>query len=72
MQNNNNLGYLDILTILSLMLQLSNYQNDKRSATTDDLMAELQKQDREYFNQIISNQNKILSILSQFDDMSAK
>lgn len=65
MQNNNNLGYLDILTILSLMLQLSNYQNDKRSATTDDLMAELQKQDREYFEKIIENQNRILEKLAE-------
>lgn len=68
---NNNLNYLDIISILSLALQFSNYQNDIKSATTDDLMAELQKQDREYFKQIIENQNKILSILSRLDDLSA-
>ena len=68
---NNNLNFIDILTIFSVMLQMQNYQADLKSASNDDLMKELQKQDREYFEQIISNQNKILSILSQFDDMSA-
>lgn len=68
---NNNLSFIDILTVFSLMLQMQNYQADLRSASNDDLMKELQKQDREYFEQIIENQNRILSILSQFDDMSA-
>lgn len=68
---NDNLSFIDILTIFSVMLQMQNYQADLKSASNDDLMRELKKQDREYFEQIISNQNKILSILSQFDDMSA-
>ena len=68
---NNNLSFIDILTVFSLILQMQNYQADLRSASNDDLMRELQKQDREYFEQIIENQNRILSILSQFDDMSA-
>ena len=68
---NNNLSFIDILTVFSLMLQMQNYQADLRSASNDDLMRELQRQDREYFEQIIENQNRILSILSQFDDMSA-
>ena len=72
MPNNNNLGYFDMIAILSLALQVSNYQHDIKAATTDDLMAELQKQDREYFKQIINNQNRILSILSRFDDLSAE
>ena len=71
MQQNNN-GFLDILTIFSLGLQMAVYEQTQRQATTDDLMRELQKQDREYFEKILENQNKILSILSRFDDMSAK
>ena len=72
MNNGNNINFLDMLTIFSVMLQMQNYQSDLRSASNDDLMAELQKQDKAYFEKIIENQNKILSILSQFDDMSAK
>lgn len=71
MQSNNN-GFLDILTIFSLGLQMAVYEQSQRQATTDDLMKELQKQDREYFEKILENQNRILSILSQFDDMSAE
>ena len=69
--NNNNMNFLDMLTIFSVMLQISNYQSDLKSASNDDLLAELQKQDKVYFEKIIENQKKILSILSQFDDMSA-
>ena len=63
MQSNNN-GFLDILTIFSLGLQMAVYEQTKRQATTDDLMRELQKQDREYFDRIIENQNKILEKLA--------
>ena len=61
---NNNLSFIDILTVFSLMLQMQNYQADLRSASNDDLMRELQKQDREYFEQIIENQKKILEKLA--------
>lgn len=68
---NDNLNFLDMLTIFSVMLQMQNYQSELRSASNDDLMAELQKQDKAYFEKIIENENKILSILSQIVDMSA-
>lgn len=71
MQNNNNQNFFDILAIISIWIQISVYEQTQRQATTDDLMKELQKQDKEYFEKIIENQNKILSILSRIDDMSA-
>lgn len=70
-EGNNNLGFLDLLTIFSVVLQMSVYEETKKEASTDDLMRELQKQDREYLERIIENQNKIISILSQLVDMSA-
>ena len=63
MQSNNN-GFLDILAIFSLGLQMAVYEQTKRQATTDDLMRELQKQDREYFEKILENQNRILEKLA--------
>ncbi len=42
-----------------------------QDASNNDLMQELQRQDREYLDKIIENQNKILSILSKNEDMSA-
>jgi hypothetical protein len=63
MQSNNN-GFFDILAIFSLGLQMAVYEQTQRQASTDDLMKELQKQDREYFEKIIENQNLILKKLA--------
>ena len=60
----NNLGFLDILTILSLILQIMGYQNDMSQSSNDDLMRELQRQDKAYLDKIIDNQNKILEKLA--------
>ena len=65
MQNNNNLTVIDIISILSLMLQIQGYQNDLSQSSNDDLMRELQKQDREYLEKIIENQNRILEKLAE-------
>lgn len=62
---NDNIGFLDILSLLSIGLQLQVYEETKRQTSTDDLMSELQKQDREYFEKIIENQNLILEKLAE-------
>ena len=62
---NDNLNFLDVLTVLSLLLQVKGYQNDLNQSSNDDLMRELQKQDREYLQKIIENQNKILEKLAE-------
>lgn len=60
----NNLDFLDMLTILSVMLQIMGYQNDMSKSSNDDLMKELQRQDKAYLEKIIENQNKILEKLA--------
>ena len=65
MQSNNNFTTLDILTILSLMLQVEGYKNDMSQSSNDDLMRELQRQDREYLQKIIEKQNLILEKLTE-------
>lgn len=60
----NNLDFLDMLTILSVMLQIISYQNDMSQSSNDDLMRELQRQDKAYLEKIIENQNKILEKLA--------
>ena len=62
--NDNGLEFLDILTIFSVMLQVSGYKNDISQSSNDDLMRELQKQDKRYLDKIIENQNKILEKLA--------
>ena len=60
----NNLDFLDMLTILSVILQIMGYQNDMSQSSNDDLMKELQRQDKAYLEKIIENQNKILEKLA--------
>ena len=60
----NNLNFLDTLTILSVMLQIMGYQNDMSQSSNDDLMKELQRQDKAYLEKIVENQNKILEKLA--------
>ena len=62
--NGNNLNFLDVLTILSVMLQIMGYQNDMSQSSNDDLMRELQRQDKAYLEKIIENENKILEKLA--------
>lgn len=58
--NYNNLDFLDILTIFSVVLQVMTYDQTMKQTSTDDIMKELQKQDREYMEKIIEQNNEIL------------
>lgn len=60
----NNLDFLDMLTILSVSLQIMGHRNDMSQSSNDDLMMELQRQDKAYLENIIENQNKILERLA--------
>ena len=62
--NGNNLDFLDVLTILSVALQIMGYKNDMSQSSNDDLMNELQRQDKAYLEKIIENQNRILEKLA--------
>ena len=62
--NENGLEFLDIPTIFSVMLQVAGYKNDISQSSNDDLMRELQEQDKRYLDKIIENQNKILEKLA--------
>ena len=65
MQNNNNQNFFDLFALFSVALQMAVYEQTQRQASTDDLMRELQKQDMEYFEKIIENQNRILEKLAE-------
>lgn len=64
MKNNIDIASL-ILQILSLDLLFKDFNNV-------DIMAELQKQDNEYFNKIIKNQEEILTLLRKEDNNARK
>lgn len=63
--NNREFSFLDVITILSLMLQIQNYKTDLVSMSNDDLMEELRKQDKIYLEKIIENQKEILERLAK-------
>ena len=67
-RNGNNFDFLDILTLFSVMLQVVGYKNDISQSSNDDLMRELQTQDRNYLDKIIENQNEILKILKEISN----
>ena len=62
---NNDLNILDVLAIVSVILQIKGYQNDMSQSSNDDLMRELQKQDRTYLEKIIEKQEEILQRLAE-------
>lgn len=62
-QDDRGLEFLDLLAIISFVMQVNNYRELRAQASTDDIFTELQKQDREYLSRILENQKKILEKL---------
>ncbi len=67
-----NQDFFNRLTVSDFLMQFITMLWVMEDASNNDLMHELQKQNKEYLEKIISNQNEIMSILSRLDDMSAK
>lgn len=65
---NGNYSFLDMLNVFSAILQMIGYDKDQKQTSNDDLLRALQRQDREYLEKIISNQNQILEILSKTNE----
>ena len=68
MNNNNNLNNniaLIFLNILANITQLESYKLLQQDLNNTDLMQELQKQDTDYFDKIIKNEEEILKILKE-------
>ena len=53
-----------MLAVVSFAIQISNYRELKSQTSTDDIFAELQKQDQKYLSRILENQEKILEKLN--------
>lgn len=55
----------DILTVLSIVLQLQVYDEQKQQTNNDDIMQELQLQDEKFLKEIIRNQQIIIEQLNK-------
>lgn len=64
MSDNKQLSWLDLLTVLSMILQVESYEQNLKQTSNDDLLNELQKQDQEYLDKILDNQDKIINLLN--------
>lgn len=63
MNNRESFGLLDVLTIMSLCLQINDHNRDVSELSNDEVMKELQKQEREYLERIVRNQEAIMEEL---------
>lgn len=64
MSDNKQLSWLDLLAVLSMILQVESYEQNLKQISNDDLLNELQKQDQEYLDKILDNQDKIINLLN--------
>lgn len=64
MSDNKQLSWLDLLAVLSMILQVESYEQNLKQTSNDDLLNELQKQDQEYLDKILDNQDKIINLLN--------
>lgn len=63
----NNQEFYNRLTISEFLLQIITMMWVQEDASNNDLMNELQKQDREYLDKIIQNQELILEKLAKIE-----
>lgn len=59
-------NFFDTLDVLSNILQILNYWENKQQTSNDKIMKELQHQNAEFLEQILSNQIEILKLLKGF------
>lgn len=62
MRNTNDI-FMDLLTVYSVMLQLQNLESDKQSVHNEDILSELQRQDKEYLERINEKLDLLLAKL---------
>ena len=63
----NDWDLIDYLSVFGVLLQIMNYQMDVRQSSNDDLLKELQHQDRDYLERILNNQKQIIELLTNKD-----
>ena len=56
---------MDILSILSVVLQLKVMKEQEYQSDNDDIMEELQRQNKRYLERILRNQNTIIEKLNR-------
>lgn len=61
---NNGIEGLDLVGLLGTCLGVINYQLNQQQSTNDDILKEIKYKQEKYLEEILSNQEKILNLLS--------
>lgn len=64
MMNGRQWSFIDMLTMFDTFLQVADFQMNVRQSSNDDIMRELQHQNKAYLEKIIANQEEILKKLA--------
>lgn len=64
MMNGRQWSFIDMLTMFDTFLQVADFQMNVQQSSNDDIMRELQHQNKAYLEKIIKNQEEILSKLA--------
>lgn len=64
MMNGRQWSFIDMLTMFDTFLQVADFQMNVQQSSNDDIMQELQHQNKAYLEKIIKNQEEILSKLA--------
>lgn len=62
---NDRLDVLDIIAIVSFVLQVQNNQELQKQSTNDDIMGELHLQNTEYLQKVINQNDQIIKLLKK-------
>lgn len=64
MYGNGRWSFIDMLTMFDTFLQMADFQMNVQQSSNDDIMQELQHQNKAYLEKIIANQEEILKKLA--------
>lgn len=64
MYGNGRWSFIDMLTMFDTFLQVADFQMNAQQSSNDDIMWELQHQNKAYLEKIIANQEEILKKLA--------
>lgn len=64
MYGNTRWSFIDMLTMFDTFLQMADFQMNVQQSSNDDIMQELQHQNKAYLEKIIANQEEILKKLA--------
>ena len=67
-RNNGQWSFIDALTLFDTFLQMADFEMNIKQSSNDDIMQELQNQNKTYLEKIVDNQNEIIALLKEISN----